>query len=312
MSDATMSTWPRLSGAALRGTVETMHRWLQVIGKIRLAYAPHMNHWWQATLYVTPRGLTTSAMPCAGRSFQIDLDLIDHELRAVCSDGASRSFKLRGEPVRAFYAQTIGALEALGIRCAIWTTPVEVEDRTPLDADDRPRVYDPAQAHAFWQALVAMEPVFQRFRSRFLGKVSPVHLFWGAFDLAVTRFSGRRAPKHAGAPNLATWVAREAYSHEVSSCGFWSGAPVLEEPAFYAYAYPEPPGFASHPVAPSGAYYDGVLHEFILPYEVVRESADPEAALLSFLQTTYEAGAVLGHWDRAALESPDVDVRDRW
>jgi hypothetical protein len=303
--------WPRLSGAELHDTARTMHRWLQVLGKIRLALAPHVNHWWQATVYVTPRGLTTSSVPFGSRSFALELDLSAHRLRALCSDGGEQSFALTGAPVADFTRRTFAALGELGITVDIWPVPVEVEDRTPLDADERPRVYRPEQAHALWSALVAMEPVFQRFRSRYLGKVSPVHVFWGAFDLAVTRFSGRTAPAHPGAPNLARWVAREAYSHEVSSCGFWCGDPVPGEPAFYAYCYPEPPGFAEYAVEPAAAHYDPVLHELILPYEAVRASADPAATLLRFLQTSYEAGAVLGGWDRQALERPGDAVSRR-
>jgi hypothetical protein len=311
MRDQTTEGWPRLSGAELADTAATMHRWLQVLGKIRLALAPHVNHWWQATVYVTPRGLSTSTVPFGGRSFSLELDLVDHRLRAVCSDGGERSFPLAAEPVADFVRHTFATLAELGITVDIWPVPVEVEDRTPLDADDRPRVYRPEQAHALWSALVSMEPVFQRFRSRYLGKVSPVHVFWGAFDLAVTRFSGRRAPDHPGAPNLARWVAREAYSHEVSSCGFWTGAPVLAEPAFYAYCYPEPTAFAAAAVEPAAAYYHGELHEFVLPYEAVRTSADPGATLLRFLQTTYEAGAVPAGWDREALERSGDDVARR-
>jgi hypothetical protein len=311
MREPSTEGWPRLSGTELADTAATMHRWLQVLGKIRLALAPHVNHWWQATVYVTPRGLSTSTVPFGGRSFSLELDLVDHRLRAVCSDGGERSFGLAAAPVADFVRQTFATLGELGITVDIWPVPVEVEDRTPLDADDRPRVYRPEQAHALWSALVSMEPVFQRFRSRYLGKVSPVHVFWGAFDLAVTRFSGRRAPDHPGAPNLARWVAREAYSHEVSSCGFWTGAPVLDEPAFYAYCYPEPTAFASAAVEPAAAYYHRDLREFVLPYEAVRTSADPAAALLRFLQTTYEAGAVPAGWDRAALERAGDEVPRR-
>jgi hypothetical protein len=296
--------WPDLRLDELRDTVETLHRWLQVIGKVRLELAPPLNHWWHVTLYLTARGFTTSPVPSgAGAStFAIEVDLVDHRVEVSTSEGARASIALREEPVADFYAQLMAALDALDIHVAIWPIPVEVEDRTPLDEDRRPRMYVPEQANRLWRAMARMEHVFQRFRGRFLGKVSPVHLFWGGFDLATTRFSGRTAPPHPGAPNVSRRIAREAYSHEVSSAGFWPGGAGVEEPAFYAYAYPEPAGFAQHPIEPRQAYYHPELRELILPYSAVYAAHDPDATLMEFLQTSYEAAAELGGWDREALE----------
>ena len=298
-------TWPALPLKAWDDTRATLHLWTQVVGKIRLALAPHVNHWWQVPLYVTARGLTTSPMPWRGRAFQIDFDFIDHELCIAASWGASERIPLRPRSVAAFHRELMAALDALGIAVRIWTMPVELDDPVPFDQDEAHAAYDAEAAHRFWQALVQVDRVLARFRSRFIGKVSPVHFFWGSFDMAVTRFSGRRAPLHPGAPNIADFVTREAYSHECSSCGFWPGGPGMPEPAFYAYAYPAPEGFAAAPVRPAEAYFDGGLSEFILPYEAVRRSPDPDRALLEFLQSSYEAAADLGAWNRTELERDD-------
>ena len=279
-----------------------MHLWTQIIGKIRLAQAPLINHWWQVPLYVTSRGLTTSPIPLAASSFQIDFDFIDHHLRIQTSKGMTEQFRLSPCSVAEFYREIIGRLRALGIDIRIWTMPVELENPIPFEADTKRAAYDPEYAHRFWQALVQADRVLTAFRAPFLGKSSPVHFFWGSFDLAVTRFSGRRAPVHPGAPNLADFVTREAYSHECSSCGFWPGGPGMPEPAFYAYAYPAPDGFQDAPVRPQAAGFNKILGEFVLPYEAVRRSSNPDCALLDFLQSTYEAAANLGNWDRAALE----------
>jgi len=306
-ADAGRSTWPRLVALAeWQDTCTTLHMWSQVVGKVRLARAPRINHWWGTTLYVTPRGLTTSAIPDGQRSFAIDFDFCDHTWRLTTSDGATRSFPLEPMSVAEFYRRTMAALRESGLEVRIFTRPVEVAEAVRFEDDDQHKAYDADAAQRFWRALVKAEQVFTRFRSRFIGKVSPVHFFWGAFDLAVTRFSGRTAPRHPGGiPNCADWVMHEAYSHEVSSAGFWPGTG-LGEAAFYAYAYPSPAGFADHPVSPKTAYYHEGLGEFVLPYEAVRTSPDPDQALLSFLQTTYEAAARLGRWDRDSLERADV------
>jgi hypothetical protein len=293
--------WPDLPWEAWKDTCTTMHRWMQIIGKIRLKLAPMVNHWWQVPLYVTPRGLTTSAIPFQSHIFQIDFDLLSHLMHLLSDDGRERAVKLSSRTVADFYEETMEALKSLGVEVRIWTTPVEVEDRTPFEKDMRHAAYDPEYSTRFWKALVQIDRVMKQFRSRFLGKVSPVHFFWGAFDHAVTRFSGRRAPEHPGVPNVGRSVMVEAYSHEVSSCGFWPGAG-LGMPAFYAYAYPEPPGFRDYPVEPSGAYYHEGMREFILPYDAVKNSRSSDEKLLAFFQRTYEAAADLGNWDRAALE----------
>lgn len=302
MTDAS-DLWPALPFAAWRDTKATLHLWTQVVGKVRLALAPMVNHWWQVPLYVTARGLTTSPMPAGARSLQIDFDFIEHRLLIACSDGAVETMTLEPRSVADFRADVMARLATLGIDVAIWTMPVEIPDAVPFDQDDAHRSYDKEAVHRFWRVLVQCERVLTLFRTRFLGKVSPVHFFWGSFDLAVTRFSGRRAPDHPGvAPNLANWVMREAYSQEVSSCGFWPGDDASPTPAFYAYAYPVPTGFDRAPVQPDGATWNGALGEFILPYDAVRQAASPDAALLAFLQSTYAAAADLGRWDRAALE----------
>jgi hypothetical protein len=300
---AVTSAWPELPLAAWQETCTTIHLWTQIVGKVRLALAPRLNHWWQATFYVGPRGLSTSAMPVGERSLQIEFDLLAHQLLLSCSDGGRRSIQLSPRTVAAFYGELMEALRSLAVPVEIWPVPVEMAERIPFDQDTRHSAYDPEYVARFHRLLLQADRVFNEFRCRFIGKTSPVHFFWGAFDLAVTRFSGRTAPPHPGSPNVARSVMREAYSHEVSSAGFWPGAG-LGEPAFYSYAYPEPPGFADHPAQPVQAYFHPELREFILPYEAVRSAGEPDRALLAFLQSTYEAAAERGRWERAALERP--------
>jgi Family of unknown function (DUF5996) len=304
--DAHPDLWPSLPLDAWRATYATLHMWTQVVGKIRLALTPLVNHWWNTTLYVTSRGLSTSAIPYGSGAFEISFDFLDHRLRIDASDGANRSFPLAPITVAEFYRKTMDSLAALGIEVTIWTTPVEVPDPIPFEQDREHKSYDAEYAQRFWRILVQADRVMTQFRSRFLGKASPVHFFWGSFDLAVTRFSGRPAPRHPGAPNVADCVTREAYSHEVSSCGFWPGGGGFDAPAFYAYAYPAPDGFKQYPVRPAEAFFSEDLGEFLLPYEAVRTAQAPDEALLAFLQSTYEAAANLAHWNRAALERASV------
>lgn len=294
------TAWPALPEWA--DTQATLHLWTQVVGKIRLALSPSVNHWWHVPLYVTARGLSTSPMPVGdARTLEITFDLTAQELRFDCSNGGGEYLPLRAQSVAAFHAEVMAALAGLGVKVHIWTRPCEIENPIPFEKDEVHASYDPAAAHRFWLALVQADRVLKAFRGRFLGKASPVHFFWGSFDLAVTRFSGRRAPKHPGTPLLPAAISAEAYSHEVSSCGFWPGAPGI--PAlFYAYAYPEPAGFSQAPVSPAQAAWDATLGEFVLPYEAVRSAADPDAALMAFLQTTYEAAADRAHWPRGELE----------
>jgi hypothetical protein len=299
------TAWPPLPLEAWRDTYATLHMWLQVVGKTRLALAPMENHWWQVALYVTPRGLTTSAMPTDTRTLAADFDFLDHQLYLRLSDGATRAIPLAPRSVADFYAAYRDALRSLGVEARIRPVPVEVERAIPFPEDREHDAYDPGAAARCWQILVQVDRVLKRFRGRFLGKASPVHFFWGSFDMAATRFSGRTAPLHpGGAPNCPDYVMHEAYSHECSSCGFWPGGGAIAAPAFYAYAYPEPPGYADHPVRPDGAYYSREAREFILPYEAVRAAAAPDDAILDFYQSTYEIAADLGHWDRAALDRP--------
>jgi Family of unknown function (DUF5996) len=309
-----LQAWPALPLEAWEDTYTTLHRWTQIVGKVRLTLCADVNHWWHSTLYVTPRGLTTGAMPYGQRTFQMDFDFLGHQLHVTTADDESRSIPLVSRSVADFYQDTMATLNELRVPVTIWTTPVEVEDRTPFEEDHRHASYDPEYAQRCWHILLQAHRVLSQFRGRFIGKASPVHFFWGSFDLAVTRFSGRPAPEHPGAPNLARFVAREAYSHEVSSCGFWPGAG-LGAPAFYAYAYPERHGFKDYPVRPNEAYYHDMLREFILPYEIVRMADTPDDALLAFAQTTYEAAAILGEWDRQALERsqpPSWRARHTW
>lgn len=300
--------WPSIPVDGWADTRDTLHLYTQVVGKIRLANEPLSNHWWNIPLYVTARGLSTSLMPHrSGRSFQIDFDLIDHRLDFAAVDGEVRSIELTAQPVAEFYEAVMATLAEMGLSTPIWPVPVEIVDAIPFPEDRVHASYDPDAVQRFWLALVEIERVMKSFRSRFVGKASPVHLFWGAIDLAYTRFSGRLAPPHpGGVPNCGPHVMWEAYSHEVSSCGYWPGGPA-EEGVFYAYAYPEPPGYRDAAVTPDGARWDDDLGEFVLPYELVRTSPDPDATLLSFLQSTYEAAATTARWDRAALERPIGD-----
>ena len=294
---------PRLSDWV--DTQVTLHMWTQIVGKIRLELGPRLNHWWGVALYVTSSGLTTSPIPYGALSFSIDFDFIEHCLRIATTAGESRSFPLRLMSVAEFYALITSALRELGVDVRIFTRPVEVVESIRFEEDHRHAIYDGDAAHVFWRAMVQADRVFKEFRARFIGKGSPVHFFWGGFDLAVTRFSGRKAPKHpGGVPNCADWVMEEAYSHQVASAGFWPGAGLggQEEAAFYAYTYPQVAGFSEARVSPSAASYHTGLGEFILPYEAVRSANDPDQALLSFLQSTYEAAATHGGWDRPALE----------
>jgi len=296
--------WPELPFAAWRETRDTLHLWTQVVGKIRLALAPWLNHSWHVALYVTARGLTTSPMPWRGGSLEIEFDFIDHVLWVRLSDGRFRQLILRPMMVAEFYADLFIALVELGVDISIRTMPCEIPNCTPFDQDSLHAAYDRDYANRFWRVLLAAHEVFSHFRTGFLGKASPVHFFWGSFDLAVTRFSGRRAPLHpGGVPHLPDAVAQEAYSHEVSSAGFWpgGGGPV-EEAAFYSYAYPAPEGFAAAKVTPAAAFFAKELGEFILPYDAVRSAPDPDAALMGFLQSTYEAAAKLAKWNRKALD----------
>jgi len=295
--------WPELPTAAWRETCATLHLWTQIVGKIRLARTPWLNHSWHVALYVTTSGLTTSPIPDGTRTFQIDFDFINHDLRISTSDGTTRRLMLAGHSVASFYTAVLTALAELDIHIAIDEMPNELPDPIRFSDDERHASYDPDAVGRFLQILVNADRVFKRFRTGFIGKASPVHFFWGSFDLAVTRFSGRRAPRHpGGVPNLSDAVACEAYSHEVSSAGFWPGSGAIDYPAFYSYAYPEPPGFRSARIAPEAAFFSEALGEFILPYDAVRTASDPDQALLAFLQSSYEAAAEAAKWDRDALE----------
>ena len=300
-----MDTWPALPYAEWKNTFETLRLWLQIIGKVRLVQSPWVNHQWHVTLYVTARGLTTSPIPHGVRTFQIDFDFVDQKLAIHVDDGRSRRLVLEPQSVANFYRRVMAMLAELELPVKIKRKPNEVADVIPFDQDERHKTYDAEAAARFWRVLVQVDRVFKEFRSRFVGKCSPVHLFWGAGDLAVTRFSGRRAPKHPGGfPNMPDDLIREAYSHECSSVGFWPGGEQAPYPFFFAYAYPAPAGFSDAPVRPPQARFDKQLGEFVLPYDAVRESADPDAALLDFAQSTYEPAANLGGWDRAGLEMP--------
>jgi Family of unknown function (DUF5996) len=305
MSTQPTETWPALPYAQWAETRQTLHRWTQIVGKTRLALEPMLNHWWQVTLYVSARGLTTSAMPCnGGRLLDIEFDLLAQELAIRVSDGGHQALPLVARSVADFYADYRRALAALDVDLHIWPVPVEIpDDMLPFTEDRVHATYDPEAAQRFWQVLVQVDRVFKVYRGRFEGKASPVHFFWGGFDLAASRFSGRPAPPHPGGiPHVADRVMREGYSHEVASAGFWPGSPQSPETIFYAYAYPTPKGFAEASVKPAGAYYHQQMGEFVLPYEALRAEPDPDAALLDFLQSTYEAAANLGGWDRKALE----------
>jgi hypothetical protein len=311
-SEARHQAWPALPLDEWRDSYATLHLYSQIVGKTRLALAPMENHWWQVVLYVTSRGLTTSPMPFGGRTVQVDFDFVDHELLARTSDGAAASFSLTPRTVADFYDEYMKLLHGLGVSVKIWPVPVELSEVIPFASDREHRSYDPEAVNRFWRVLVQAERVLHEFRGRFTGKASPVHFFWGSFDLAATRFSGRPAPPHpGGASNVGDWVMREAYSSELSSAGFWPGSGAVAEPAFYSYAYPEPPGFADALVSPEAAYYDRTMGEFILPYEAVRLAASPDETLMAFLQSTYEAAANLANWDRAGLERAADQPHDR-
>ncbi|GAA0462990.1 hypothetical protein Ade02nite_29660 [Paractinoplanes deccanensis] len=293
--------WPRLRVTDWADTRDTLQLWTQIVGKVRMAHAPAVNHWWHVTLYPSARGLTTSAIPHGDGSFEIEFDFLDQVLRVATSDGRSRTVALEPKTVARFYQETMLALAELGIETVIHPVPNEVDPAIPFAEDEQHKSYDGEAARLFWRQLLQAERVMSRFRWEFLGKTSPVHFFWGAMDLAHTRFSGRGAPQHpGGAPNCPPSVMHEAYSHELASFGFWPGGG--EEGAFYAYAYPEPDGYSSYPVRPEAAHYDHDIREFLLPYEAVASAPDPDAALTEFLRSTYEAAAALAKWDRAALE----------
>jgi len=292
--------WPALPLREWQDTCDTLHMWTQIAGKVRLALSPHVNHWWETPLYVCARGLTTSPVPYEGGIFEIIFDFIAHEVRIETNGGAVKRLELRPQTVADFYAEFMAALAALGIQVKIWTMPVEVPGPIAFERDRTHAAYDREYAGRFFRILVSADSVFKTFRARFLGKSSPVHFFWGSFDLAVTRFSGRRAPERPGADAM----TREAYSHEVISGGFWPGGGAVTDPAFYAYAAPEPPGFAAAAVRPAAAFYHAQMSEYLLMYDEVRRADAPERVLLEFLQSTYEAGAELGRWDRAAFERP--------
>jgi Family of unknown function (DUF5996) len=295
--------WPSLPLEAWSDTCATLHMWTQIVGKIRLAQSPWINHSWHVTLYVTSRGLTTSPIPYGNRTFQIDFDFINHQVTIQSSDGGMAGFSLQPQSVAAFYGRLKDEMAKLDLHVNINQKPNEIPDSIPFDQDETHKAYDQVYANRFWRVLVQADRVFKEFRARFVGKCSPVHYFWGAPDLAVTRFSGRPAPEHpGGVPHLPDRVAREAYSHEVSSCGFWPGGGPIAYPVFYSYAYPEPSGFTSAPVKPNAAFYSKDLREFILPYDVVHAAESPDETLLDFLQTTYEAAANLANWDRNFLE----------
>jgi hypothetical protein len=295
--------WPALPLEAWSDTLATLHMWTQVVGKVRLVQSPWVNHSWHVTMYVTARGLSTSPIPYGTRTFEMEFDFIAHQLVIKTGEGRTQQIPLEPQSVATFYARVMEALGALDLRVKIYRKPNEVPEAIPFDRDEVHRSYDREYASRFWRVLVQADRVLKVFRSRFTGKSSPVHFFWGGADIAVTRFSGRPAPEHPGGfPNLPDRITREAYSHEVSSCGFWAGGGPIPYPAFYSYAYPEPAGFSKAPVGPRGAFYSSDVHEFILPLDEVRLAASPDDTLLEFLQTTYDAAATLAAWDRASLE----------
>jgi hypothetical protein len=300
--------WPTLPFNEWQGTAETLHMWTQIVGKIRLALTPWINHSWHVTLYTTSRGLTTSPIPYGLHTFQIDLDFIDHEARILKSDGAIRALKLQPQSVAEFFRAIMNALDQLELRVQIDAAPNEIVDPIPFDRDETHRSYDPEYASRFWRVLVQTTRVLTQFRSRFCGKCSPVHFFWGSFDLAVTRFSGRSAPSHPGGiPHLPDRVTREAYAQEVSSIGFWPGNAASPTPIFYSYAYPEPPDFDKAKVRPAEASYSPQLHEFIVPYDAIRTASSPDDTLLDFAQSVYDAASVLGKWNREELDESTLN-----
>ena len=301
--------WPELDYIKLKETLTTVQLWTQIVGKIRLVSTPWINHSWHVTLYVSPRGLTTGSIPFENGVFKIDFDFIAHQLIIGSSTGQEQRMELSQRTVAAFYKELFEKLAGMGIIVEIYAKPNELELAIPFEKDDIHFQYDKAQINLYWQALVTIETIFTRFRSTFSGKCSPVHFFWGGFDLAVTRFSGRPAPKHpGGAPNMPLEVMQEAYSHEVSSCGFWAGSDSFPHPAFYSYCYPTPGSFKDQPIRPEQAFYSNDLGEFILRYEDVRNAPDPENLLMDFLQSTYAAAANTAHWDRKSLECDFSDL----
>lgn len=293
-----LSAWPELAFEDLKDTLETVQLWTQIVGKIRLIQTPWINHSWHVTLYVSSRGLTTGSIPYEGGNFQLDMDFIHHKLIITASDGQLMSIALHERTVASFYNELFEKLGAMGINVTIYAKPNELDPAIPFVQDEVHKAYDPIQMNLYWQALVKINAVFTRFRAEYIGKCSPVHLFWGAFDLAVTRFSGREAPPHpGGAPNMPARVMQEAYSHEVSSAGFWGGSAAFPHPAFYAYCYPTPAGFGTQSVDPPEAFYSNEMGEFFLLYENVQRADDPESMLLQFLRSTYNAAAKTGNWD---------------
>lgn len=290
--------WPALWLDSWKDTYATLHMWTQIVGKVRMRLTPLMNHWWNVPLYVTARGLTTSRIPYGQRAFELWFDFFQHQLVLETSDGIRKTLPLAPRSVAEFYGEVMEMLRSAGIEIKIWPMPVEIPDPIRFDQDHVHRSYDPASVAKFWRILLSVDAVFSRFRSEFMGKCSPVHFFWGSFDLAVSRFSGRRAPERPGADAM----TREAYSHEVSSVGFWPGGGDVKDAAFYSYVVPEPEGYKEAPVRPEAAHYEKRLGEFLLMYEEVRKAESPTASILEFCRSTYEAGANLGHWDRAALE----------
>jgi hypothetical protein len=311
-NSASEEIWPALPFAEWKETAKTLHMWTQVVGKVRLALSPWTNHSWHVTLYLTARGLTTSPIPFRDRVLEIRFDFVSHELRLLTSDGRLKTIPLRAQTVAQFYRGLMEALRDLGIEVHINTTPNEVDPAIPFEQNETDSAYDPEYANRFWRVLLQSDRVFKEFRSEFCGKCSPVHFFWGSFDLAVTRFSGRRAPQHpGGVPHVPDAITREAYSHEVSSLGFWPGNEMMPEPIFYSYAYPEPRGFSEAKVQPSSASYNSQLKEFVLPYEEVRKAESADATLLQFARTTYDAASTLGNWDRAALAEVKPDLHSR-
>jgi hypothetical protein len=296
--------WPALPLAEWEDTRATLHVWMQIVGKVRLALAPMENHWWQVALYVNARGLTTSAMPFAGGVVELTFDFQEHVLRVETSSGASRTIALAPRSVADFYHEVLTTLRDVGVDARITRLPSEMENAIPFDEDETHSAYDRDSARLLWRVLLDVDRILHEFRGRFIGKCSPVHFWWGGFDMAVTRFSGREAPPHPGGiPNLPDWVTREAYSHECMSVGWWPGGGAVSEPAFYAYAYPEPAGCPTAPISPAAAYYHGELREWILPYDAVRAAADPDADVMAFLQSAYDTVARLGKWDPALERS---------
>jgi hypothetical protein len=301
LAERGVEVWPALPYSEWGDCCQTLQMWLQIVGKIRMALTPHINQSWNVTLYPTARGLTTSSMWYGTRALEIDFDFLKHELQIVTEEGEQRTIVLMPTTVKAFYGEVMGAMESLKMPVKVYPVPSEVQEPIPFDQDETHKAYDREHVERYWRVLLQAKRVMMAFRSQFIGKVSPVHLFWGAMDLACTRFSGRTAPPHPSMPGLPDRVTRDAYSHEVSSCGFWPGAPGVDA-FFYSYAYPEPKGYREYKVGPAEARFDETFGEFILPYEAMRRSKDPDAALMEFLESTYEAAANTGAWDRKALE----------